>query len=516
MTAMRSRFLTIILSLILILPVFIEQDIKLHAQTKTTTTRKRTNSNTKTKTTKSTATKTSQNNKASNQTTEEVKRKKDAAKREILVTEQQIRENDSKIRKELLELGKLEEEISATQGKINSLNKELKSLSDKISGLEESISKNEEDLEYLREEYLKAVKKMRVTKKSKSDMAFIFSATSFNQANRRMRYLKEFSSWKDRQTTEINTKVIDLQNEKTDLAQAKEQEKNALALQKYSIGRLENQKLQQTSLVAQLKENGIALEKHLQRKENEARELDNMISRMIAEEQKRAKAEEERKAAEEKQKQENAQSPVYSSSRIVRREETPQADAKTSSRRKNRQHKEETTANNKKEDKFANARKRAPRNRNANVQEEPQQTAIKSSPTFAGMKGSLPNPVSGRFNITSRFGSQKLPDMPDVTYDNPGIDAEVDAGATANAVYRGKVSGVYLLPGYNTVVIVNHDGYYTVYGNIANPSVKVGDKVTAGQTLGVLSDNEDDPSRGSIHFEVWKNREKQNPQEWLR
>lgn len=92
----------------------------------------------------------------------------------------------------------------------------------------------------------------------------------------------------------------------------------------------------------------------------------------------------------------------------------------------------------------------------------------------------------------------------------------VSAGASALAVFSGKVSGVYMLPGYNTVVIVNHGNYYTVYGNIASPAVKVGQQVKAGQGLGSLAPDEDDRSRSSIHFEVWRNREKLNPLDWIR
>ena len=132
------------------------------------------------------------------------------------------------------------------------------------------------------------------------------------------------------------------------------------------------------------------------------------------------------------------------------------------------------------------------------------------------MKGKLPNPTTGSFAITSRFGRQYMPDMPDVEYDNPGIDAESDAGAAARAVFDGKVAGVYILPGYNTVVIVNHGGYYTVYGNISSPTVKTGEVVSAGTNLGSLALNEDGSGKSTIHFEVWKNRDKLNPQEWLR
>ena len=73
-----------------------------------------------------------------------------------------------------------------------------------------------------------------------------------------------------------------------------------------------------------------------------------------------------------------------------------------------------------------------------------------------------------------------------------------------------------MIPGFSTVVIVNHGNYYTVYGNIASASVKVGDVVKQGQAVGRVDTSEDNPSYGAIHFEVWKNREKLDPASWIR
>ena len=73
-----------------------------------------------------------------------------------------------------------------------------------------------------------------------------------------------------------------------------------------------------------------------------------------------------------------------------------------------------------------------------------------------------------------------------------------------------------MVPGYNTVVIVNHGNYYTVYGNIQGAAVKVGDAVKQGQNLGRLAADEDEPGFSTIHFEVWHNRDKMNPAEWIR
>ncbi len=103
-----------------------------------------------------------------------------------------------------------------------------------------------------------------------------------------------------------------------------------------------------------------------------------------------------------------------------------------------------------------------------------------------------------------------------MVYDNPGIDAEVASGATAQAVYAGKVSGVYMIPGFATVIIVNHGEYYTVYGNIDTASIKVGDTVRQGDAVGRVASDPDNPGHSSIHFEVWKNRDKQNPAAWIR
>lgn len=444
--------------------------------------------------------------KAAPTTSAEARKRQEATQREIKLTEEEIKANESKVKNELAELGKLETEITETRAKVNELSSKVSSLNHQITGLEESISKNESELEKLRGEYLKAVKKMRVTGKNKSGLAFIFSSGSFNQALRRMRYLKEFSDWKSHQTAAINSKIADLRSEKDALAAAKEEQKNALNLQKANENKLGNQYKKQEILIAQLKENGAALKSHLKQKQAEANELGGMVSKLIAQEQE-AQRQKEKEAAERLAREE----------RLKKEKEAQQAQNHQSNPSPQKDTKNNDIADSKKPEKgkvsgdYASARKRTPRSVDNKLP-----ASNESGDSFASMKGKLPKPVSGHFIVTSRFGRQTLPDLPDVEFDNPGIDAEVDKGAHAQAVYGGDVSGVYLLPGYNTVVIVNHGGYYTVYGNISNAAVKVGDSVRTGQNLGLLALNEDNPDHGGIHFEVWKNREKMNPLDWLR
>ena len=446
--------------------------------------------------------------KSTPKTSGEAKKKQAETKKEIQLTEAEIRENDAKVKENLAQLGKIDLQIEATTKRVNDLTVTLHSLNSQIESLEKSIQSNESHLSLLRDEYLKAVKKMRSSSKNKSTLAFIFSSKNFNQALRRMRYLREFSAWRTRRTTEINENIKLLETQRKELSAAKSLQEKNLAEQTAAKKRLAIQQAEQQTIISRLKENGKALQAHLQRKQAEARELDNMISQLIAEEQRKA-AEEQRKAAEEARRKSGENtladaanaSEAASSSTSKSKGKSTKSNSSTSKNNSSSKSSKGSSGSNSAE--YANARKRAPRGNDA------------SNSGFQVMKGKLPLPVNGSFYITSRFGRQTHPELPDVEFDNPGIDAETDPGASARAVYKGQVSGVYRLPGYNTVVIVNHGNFYTVYGNILSPSVKNGDEIEAGTLLGQLSSADNDTSHSIIHFEVWKNRQKLNPQEWL-
>jgi len=77
------------------------------------------------------------------------------------------------------------------------------------------------------------------------------------------------------------------------------------------------------------------------------------------------------------------------------------------------------------------------------------------------------------------------------------------------------VSSVFVIPGYNSAVMVRHGNYITVYANLSKVYVSSGTRVKTGQALGRAYT---DPSNNQtiIHFEIWKERSKQNPRLWLR
>jgi septal ring factor EnvC (AmiA/AmiB activator) len=130
---------------------------------------------------------------------------------------------------------------------------------------------------------------------------------------------------------------------------------------------------------------------------------------------------------------------------------------------------------------------------------------------FASLRGRLRWPVSSG-TISSRFGEHEHPILKTKTQ-NTGIDIGVRSGSDVSAVADGEVSIVTFVPGFGDVVILNHyNGYRTVYGDLAEISVVENQKVKAGETIGKSGES----LQGSIlHFEIWKDRDKQNPELWL-
>ncbi len=131
---------------------------------------------------------------------------------------------------------------------------------------------------------------------------------------------------------------------------------------------------------------------------------------------------------------------------------------------------------------------------------------------FSKNKGKLPWPADGP--ILSRFGRQYHPVFKNLELPpNNGIDIAVVRGSQIRAVFDGVVNQVITMPGYNKCVLVQHGNYFTLYCKMGSVSVKTGDKLKTGDVLGTI-----DTINGQtqLHFEVWKGKDPQNPENWLR
>ena len=97
--------------------------------------------------------------------------------------------------------------------------------------------------------------------------------------------------------------------------------------------------------------------------------------------------------------------------------------------------------------------------------------------------------------------------------ENNGITISTDKGAEVHCIFEGTVKQIVVMPGYGQCVLVQHGEYFTFYCNLRKITVKAGQKISTGQVLGYL---ESDGRNSSIHFQIWKGTQKQNPESWLR
>ena len=480
----------------------------------------------------------------------DVEKQKQAADKDIRTTQAELNANERQVGAGLTALRRIDDEIAGIEREIATVENQINLINGNISQLEGSIAVEEGDLQFLRDEYLKAVKKMRVAGKKCNGLAFIFASASFNEAQRRMRYMRQFSDWKTRRQNEILGKVELLQTQRGQLAQARQDATVALHRQQSVQARLRQQRTAQETAVNELRANSDALRGRLARRQAEARQLSNQISTLIAQQRardeaaQRAAAErttQERAAAEaaaraqaeaeaqvqaQAQAQANAQAQAQPQAQPKKKQQhtaslpqptpqpqpAPQTTASTNTKKKGNQSTPASTD-------YAEARKRKSRRPGSETQSQPAATAP-AAPGFEGMKGQLPRPVGGSFKIVSAFGVHPIsPELPDIMDENLGIDAQVANGASACAVYDGEVLKVYdrtNTPGFRNIIVLKHGDYITVYANLETLAVKTGQKVKQGQSIGTVGADFDDPSHGMIHFEVWKNQTHLDPAAWIK
>ena len=137
---------------------------------------------------------------------------------------------------------------------------------------------------------------------------------------------------------------------------------------------------------------------------------------------------------------------------------------------------------------------------------------MKLDAEFSKNKGKLPWPVDGP--VVGRFGKHYHPVYKNLQLPpNNGVDIAVSKGSGVNAVFEGTVTQVFVMPGYNQCVLIQHGNYFTLYCKLKTVSVKAGDKVKVSQEIGKIDTIN---NQTQLHFEVWKGKTPQDPESWLK
>lgn len=407
---------------------------------------------------------------AQNTKIKELEQQRKNALREISNTDKLLKETKKSTTSLLERIQLISNQIFSRQKVLSLLEQEVVGIEGEQKRIEDEIVILEADLKSKQKNYSKAIDGMLKNRQSENKILFVLSGKSLSESYRRLRYLQDYAEWRKNQADEIKEQSQKLKDRKSALAKAKMEKTTLLQQRASEQANLKKEETDYQQEVGEAQKKQKDLQKILTQKRQQADALDRQIAKLIAEEVARQEREAKRKA-EEKARAEAAK----------RNKGTTPKEVKPA---------KETTS--------------APVVSSEN---------IALSNDFASNKGRLPYPISGNYTITTRFGSHQHSRF--VTTSSSGIDIRSQAGAEAKSVFSGEVTYVASIPGYNTCIIIRHGNYYTFYGNIQNISVRQGDKVKTGQSLGKLYT---DPDLGfsQIHFQLWNGTTKLNPEPWLR
>jgi septal ring factor EnvC (AmiA/AmiB activator) len=401
---------------------------------------------------------------------------------EIVETQQLLSENKRTTSNALNRLSLLKKQVASRREVIGILNVEIEEADKGIKTTEANIRLLEKELKAKKGVYAESVRKMYLNQNEQNKLLFIFSADNFFQSYRRIRYLKEFAKWERRQAedvirkqeqlTEEKEKLIRGKAEKLDLLQNKEEEEKKLVVEENT----------QSAEVKELQSERRQLNVELEKQKKQALALNRAIEKAISDEI--ARAEREAKAAAAKALAEKTPEKPKTKSKNNKGTTTPPKTEETAVVR--------------------------PRGGLEVTKEDRILTG-----NFLSNRGKLPYPLKGNYKIVSEFGEHRDPELKKVIRNNNGIDLQTVSGNKALSVFGGEVTTVFVIPGKEESrgVIVRHGNYLTAYCNLVDLSVKKGDKVSTGQTLGTIYT---DDGSTILHFEIREETKKMNPLNWLR
>ena len=383
----------------------------------------------------------------------------DSIKTDIKNLEQDLASKSAEEKKSFESIENLNKQNYLLNKILGQLRSEIKEKENEIVKIQKKIVGIESEITTLKDNYAKYV--TAVYKKGRyNELESLINSESLQQAMMRTYYLQVFSQNREKDLIKLNDKKSELastelllkkeKNEKLALAKSKDDENKVL------IAKLNDKK----EILKSIKKNKNELRKLIVAKKEAQKKTENLIARLIEEEERR------KKELELKQKE-------------------MLASAEVSSEQKNKI--------------------------KAENNEFDYDLGTSTFSSFAKLKGNMIWPLY-KGKIIRKFGENRNKALNTITL-NYGVDIKAYKDKNVHCVGEGVVAALDWLPGYGNVVIVSHkDGYRTVYSHLSEIFVSEGDKVKKSSVLALVDEGLDGYV---LHFEIWKARDKQNPEHWL-
>ncbi len=404
-----------------------------------------------------------------------LQKQREQLKKEIAATEKDLIETQKSTKVNVGQLSLINKKLDLQGNVINNISGEIQKLNNNIYSSQLEINKIKRILDTLKVEYAKSMVYAYKNRSNYDFLNFIFSANNFNDAIKRIAYLKSYRTYREMQSENILKTQAMLEDKIVKLSGSKKEKAIVLNEKDKELDKLEKQKVEKASIVNQLKGRQKELSAQVKGKRKQDAKIKNAITAMIRREIAIAKAEavKKEKARLEALKKNKTENPTKAEESTTAKTTKPTSSTRVGS-----------VLVSSEADKALNA-------------------------SFENNKGSLPWPVDGF--VIYHYGTNQLPGG--IDYYEQGVNIGTKVGQPVKAVFEGEVTLVSYI-GDQQTVFIKHGKYFTVYSNLSSASVQHGDKVRTGQVIGNAGVN--DEGQGAVEFILMKENDFVNPQTWLR
>ncbi len=398
---------------------------------------------------------------------QDLEKERQQLKKELEQAQAMLDKNRKSTKENLSILSGINHKLRIQENMVNNINREINLMDNNIYKSQRDINKLQLLLDTLKQEYAKSMVYAYKNRSNSDFLNFIFSSSSFNDAIKRINYLKSYRNFREMQGDNILRTQALLKTRIGELNGSRKKKNEVLVVQSKEADALQAQQEEKNKIVAQLKAQGKELNAQVAAKKKQMTKVNNAIAAAI----KRAIKEANDLAAE-KARAAKAATPTAKSTTAAK---------KTEAAAKPRENVLLAT-----------------------------EADVTLNANFERNKRNLPWPVNSGY-LLLHYGENKLESG--VVINSQGISIGCDIGTPVKAIFDGEV---LLVNNYDDVqmVVIKHGRYFTGYSNISGVSVAKGQNVKVGQVIGRSAANLD--GVGAVDLQISNDKGEMNPEAWLK
>ena len=426
-----------------------------------------------------------------NDSREDLQKQEQTLRKELEELNQLLEKTKKNKKNSLGQLEAIRSKISKRKSLINGIARQVKILDDAIYNNQLDVQRLNKDLDTLKSRYQKSIVFAYKSRSGYEYLNFLFSANSFNDAVKRITYLKSYRQNREAQASAIDLSQTDLNAKINILGANKKDRLKTLVVQNEQLKVLVVDQKEQDKIVKQLKSKEQEITAQVRQKEAQRKKMQSALLTIIRRETLEAERKEKERLAKLKSSNDGAKTAVKNNNEAI-------ASTKTSSK-------------NSKVGNVEGGLTSTTDNRPYSALETTEE-GREASILFENNRGNLPWPVD-RGNVYIHFGVENIPGTK-LNRKSDGIELALPKGSSVKSVANGVVKYTGDING-DLTVFIQHGKYFSTYTHLSSINVSKDQEVRAGTILGKSGINLD--GEGALLFMI--NNEKGvffDPESWLK